>query len=118
MQVDLELAKSIHINQVVLRFAHVPDAWVFAPAQVEVQFSADGKTFSDPIPASITYDAAAETMNTTQLQIVTIPVDRENVRFVRIIARPISRIPQWHRAKGLNPWLMIDEIEIKETLTP
>ena len=118
MQVDLELAKSIHVNQVVLRFAHVPDAWVFAPAQIEVQLSADGKTFSDPIPATITYDAAAEAMNTTQLQVITIPVDRQDVRFVRVVAKPISRIPLWHRAKGLNPWLMIDEIEISETLVP
>lgn len=117
MQVDLELAKSIHVSQVVLRFAHVPDAWVFAPAQVEVQLSADGKLFSDPIPATITYDAAAETMNTTQLQVIAIPADRGDVRFVRVIARPINRIPQWHRAKGLNPWIMVDEIEIKESLT-
>jgi hexosaminidase len=117
MQVDLELAKTIHVSQVVLRFAHVPDAWVFAPAQVEVQLSSDGKVFSDPIPATITYDAAAETMNTTQLQVITIPADREDVRFVRVIARPISHIPQWHRAKGLNPWTMVDEIEIKESLT-
>ena len=116
LQVDIELAKSIHIDQAVLRFAHVPDAWVFAPAQVEIQLSSDGKVYSDPIPATITYDAAAEAMNTTQLQVITIPADRADVRFVRIIARPISRIPQWHRAKGLNPWLMIDEIEIKETL--
>ena len=116
LQVDLELGKSIHMSQAVLRFAHVPDAWVFAPAQVEIQVSADGKSFSDPIPATITYDAADETMNTTQLQVITIPADRENVRFVRVIARPINRIPQWHRAKGLNPWLMIDEIEIKESL--
>ena len=101
----------------VLRFAHVPDAWVFAPAQVEVQTSTDGKVFSAPIPATITYDAAAETMNTTQLQVITIPADREDVRFVRVIARPISHIPQWHRAKGLNPWIMVDEIEIKESLT-
>ena len=116
LQADLELGKNIHISQVMLRFAHVPDAWVFAPAQVEVSFSSDGKTFSDPIPATITYDAAAETMNTTQLQVITIPADRDNVRFVRVVAHPINRIPQWHRAKGLNPWLMIDEIEIKETI--
>ena len=56
-------------------------------------------------------------MNTTQLQVITIPADREDVRFVRVIARPISHIPQWHRAKGLNPWTMVDEIEIKESLT-
>ena len=117
LQVDLELARSIQVEQVVLRFAHVPDAWVFAPSQVEIQVSADGKTFSDPIAATISYNAADEAMNTTLLQRIVIPVARENVRFVRVIARPINRIPQWHRAKGLNPWIMIDEIEIKESIT-
>ena len=118
VQVDLELGKNIHINQVQIRFAHVPDAWVFAPAQVYVQVSADGKKYSDPVSATITYDAAAESMNTTQLQVLGIPIEKADVRFVRVVAVPISRIPQWHRAKGLNPWTMIDEIEIKENLTP
>ena len=116
-QVDMELGKSIRLSHVVLRFAHVPDAWVFAPAQVEIQVSDDGKNFSDPIPATITYDPASESMNTTQLQVITIPAEKEEVRFVRVVARPIGRIPQWHRAKGLNPWIMIDEVEIKELLT-
>ena len=116
VQVDLELGKSINIQQVKLRFGHVPDAWVFAPAAVTVQVSEDGKQFSDPVAATITYNAADESMNTTQLQIVNIPVEKKNVRFVRVTATPISRIPQWHRAKGLKPWIMMDEIEIEETI--
>ena len=55
-------------------------------------------------------------MNATQLQIINIPVEKKNVRFVRVTATPISRIPQWHRAKGLKPWIMMDEIEIEETI--
>ena len=113
-QADMELGKSIRLSHVVLRFAHVPDAWVFAPAQVEIQVSADGKNYSDPIPATITYDPSSESMNTTQLQVITIPAEKEDVRFVRVVAKPIGRIPQWHRAKGLNPWIMVDEVEIKE----
>ena len=116
-QADMELGKSIRLSHVALRFAHVPDAWVFAPAQVEIQVSADGKNYSDPIPATITYDPSSESMNTTQLQVVTIPAEKEDVRFVRVVAKPIGRIPQWHRAKGLNPWIMVDEVEIKESLT-
>ncbi len=115
-QADIELGKSINLSNVVLRFAHVPDAWVFAPQQVEVRVSADGKEFSAPIPATITYDPADQAMNTTQLQVVTIPVNREGVRFVQIIARPLPHIPSWHRAKGLNPWIMMDEVEIEEVI--
>lgn len=116
VQVDLELGKVIHIRSVTLRFAHVPDAWVFAPAAVMVAVSSDGKEFTDYIPASIAYDASLEEMNTTQLQVLDIPVNRDQVRFVRILAKPIDRIPQWHRAKGLKPWIMMDEIEINETI--
>ncbi len=116
VQVDLELGKVIDIHSVVLRFAHVPDAWVFAPAEVMVAVSADGKEYTDYMSATITYDASLEEMNTTQLQILTIPINREQVRFVRVLAKPIARIPEWHRAKGLKPWIMMDEIEINEII--
>ena len=55
-------------------------------------------------------------MNTTQLQTLVVPVKRSDVRFVKIMARPIHGIPDWHRAKGLNPWIMLDEIKIEEEL--
>lgn len=116
VQVDFELGKSINMSGVNLRFAHVPDAWVFAPIEVSVSVSSDGKVFTDPVPAVITYDPASEQMNTTQLQILNIPVAHDNVRFVRVVAKPMSRIPLWHRAKGLNPWTMMDEIEIQEVI--
>lgn len=114
VQVDLELSKCINIKGVTLRFAHVPDAWVFAPSQVMVAVSKDGKEYSDYVPATVNYDAAAAEMNTTQLQVIHIPVSRADVRFVRLLAKPISRIPQWHRAKGLKPWTMMDEVVIEE----
>ena len=78
--------------------------------------SADGKDFSDPIPAEISYNPALQSMNTTQLQTLVVPVKRSDIRFVKIIARPIHGIPDWHRAKGLNPWIMLDEIKIEEEI--
>lgn len=116
VSIDMELGKSISMNGVTLRFAHVPDAWVFAPAEVMVAVSSDGKTYSDYIPATMTFEAALESMNTTQLLVVSIPVEKDNVRFVRIVAKPIARIPQWHRGKGLKPWTMLDEVQIQETI--
>lgn len=116
LQADFELGKAVTVGSVVLRFAHVPEAWVFAPAGVLVSVSADGKQFSEPVPATITYNPSDQSMNTSQLQVVTVPVNTPNVRFVRIVARPLARIPEWHRAKGLHPWLMMDEIEIQETI--
>lgn len=116
VQIDLQLSKAISMNEVCLRFAHVPDAWVFAPAQVQVAVSTDGQEYSAFQPADITYDASSEELNTTQIQVVNIPFAHDNVRYVRILAQPIKRIPAWHRAKGLKPWIMMDEIVIKEEI--
>lgn len=118
VEATLQLGKPIDLSRVQLRFAHVPDAWVFAPAVVGVQVSTDGTSFSDTIHAAVTYNPADQAMNTTQLQLLTIPVNRTNIRFVRIIAKPLRRIPAWHRAKGLNPWIMMDEVVIEEVITP
>lgn len=114
--IDLELGKSISTEAVSLRFAHVPDAWVFAPAEVKISVSEDGKEYSEEISAEISYDATQESMNTTQLQSLRIPVTRDNVRYVRVIARPIAKIPAWHRGKGLKPWIMMDEVNIEEII--
>lgn len=116
MQADLELGKSITLDGVVLRFAHVPDAWVFAPAEVLVSVSSDGQNYSRPQSAVILYNAASEEMNTTQLQVIHVPLHQRDVRFVRVVAKSIPHIPAWHRAKGLNPWIMLDEIQIDEEL--
>ena len=116
VEVTLALAKAVRVGAVTVRFAHVPDAWVFAPRQVQVSLSADGEHWSAPVDATITYDAASEEMNTTQLQVLTIPVQSGEVTHIRLTARPIEHIPAWHRAKGLNPWIMLDEIIIQEEI--
>ena len=116
VQVDLELGQSIRIGAVVARFAHVPDAWVFAPAKVQVSVSTDGVHYGDPVDAEISYDATMESMNTTQLQVLTVPIQNVEARYVRVVALPIPHIPSWHRAKGLNPWIMLDEIQVQEEI--
>lgn len=116
LSVTVQLGKSISMEEVSLRFAHVPDAWAFAPASVTVSVSSDGINYSKPYAAKINYNAASVDMNATQLQVIHVKVDESNVKYVRVEARSIGRIPDWHRAKGLKPWIMIDEIQVVEKL--
>jgi hypothetical protein len=32
------------------------------------------------------------------------------------VAKSIKKIPYWHNAKGLSPWIMVDELKIKGNL--
>ena len=43
-----------------------------------------------------------------------VPVGKNGVSLLKVDAQSIGAIPAWHRAKGLNPWLMMDEIEVSE----
>ena len=39
-----------------------------------------------------------------------------NAAVIRLQPLPLSSIPSWHRGKGLKPWLMMDEIEVEESI--
>lgn len=112
----LVLGKSIELDQVVLRFAHVPETWVFAPSAVDVYTSADGVNFDHHFVATIPYDPASADMNSTQLQTVKVNVGQADVKYVKIVAKNIGKTPKWHKAKGLPAWIMIDEIQLNEVI--
>ncbi len=110
------LGKNIDLQDVVMHFAHVPDAWAFAPVSVAVYVSEDGESFSGPINAKIKYDATSVEMKNPQLIPIRINVERQNVRYVKIIAKNMGKIPVWHKYKGLRPWIMVDEIQLNEVI--
>lgn len=116
LDVVFELSKAIELQNVVANFAHVPDAWAFAPTAVQVYVSSDGETFSPAIDARIKYAPAEESMNSPQLQTIVVEVNQPNVQYVRVVAKNLGRIPSWHKAKGLRPWIMVDEIQLNEVI--
>lgn len=116
LEVVFDLSKSIELQDVEMHFAHVPDAWTFAPTHVYVSVSSDGTHFGTPIAAKITYDPADETMNNPQKITLRVNVERRDVRFVKILATNLGKIPVWHKAKGLKPWIMIDEVTLNEVI--
>ena len=110
----IQLAKPIDVESVTVRYAHAPNAWTFAPRQVKFAFSADGDTFTDTVAATIAFDPAEEEENAPRVVELRVPVNKSGVGFIKVMPQTIGSIPAWHRAKGLKPWLLIDEIEIIE----
>lgn len=111
-----KLGKAIELQQVVVRFAHVPDAWAFAPTAVQVYVSSDGENYSPAINAKIKYAPEEQSMNSPQLVTVTVDVNQPDVLYVRLVAKNMGRIPAWHKAKGLRPWIMVDEVQLNEVI--
>ena len=110
----VRLTKTINVDHVVLRYAHTPATWAFAPQRVVLSFSADGTTYRDSVVATIPIDPTDEEDAAPSVVEIRIPVGKEGVEYINIAPVTIGVIPQWHRAKGLKPWLLMDEIEIIE----
>ncbi len=116
LDVVFELSKAIELQQVVVNFAHVPDAWAFAPTAVQVYVSEDGENFQPAIDAKLKYAPEEQSMNSPQRVTVTVDVNKSDVKFVRLVAKNMARIPSWHKAKGLRPWIMVDEVQLNEVI--
>ena len=112
----VELAKPLDIESVVLRYAHNPAVWAFAPQAVTLSFSVDGTDYSDTVTVQQNFAPEAQSESQPRVVELNIPVDRKGVGFVKITAHTIGAIPQWHRGKGLNPWLLMDEISVNEKI--
>ena len=116
LNVVLELSKPIELQQVVVSFAHVPDAWAFAPTAVQVFVSDDGENYLPAINAKLKYAPEEQSMSTPQKVTVTVDVNKSDVRYVRLVAKNMGRIPSWHKARGLRPWIMVDEVQLNEVI--
>ncbi|KWW31178.1 MAG: beta-galactosidase [bacterium P3] len=112
----VELGRAIDLNEVRLRFAHQPSAWVFGPVSLSVAVSGDGVHYDEPVGADCSFDPTDEANASAHLLEPVVRVSRQGVRFLRIEARNVGRIPDWHPAKGLRAWLMTDEITLTEML--
>lgn len=112
----VELGKPVRVEAVVLRFAHSPSTWAFAPDSVTVSFSADGTDYRSAVTVAPPFNPSDEGQREAQLVELRLPAPQQPVGFIKIEPHTIDRIPAWHRAKGLKPWLMTDEILIEEKL--
>ncbi len=112
----VELVKPLNIKSVEVGFAHIPDAWAFLPINMAVSFSEDGTNFSTPVKVSSPFNSADEKTDMPNAVDIKVDAEGKNIRFVKIEAKNLGKIPDWHSAKGLKPWIMIDEISIIEKL--
>lgn len=110
------LAKQIDIENITLRFAHVPDNWAFAPRNVIVLLSADGEHYSDTLQVAMPFDPASDEENSPRVVEVRVPVTKGGVASFKVEVDALSAVPAWHRAKGLKPWILMDEIEVSERI--
>ncbi len=97
---------------VTLSFAHHPSQWVFMPQKVLVSYSTNGKKYSKPEEVALPFDPVLKENDQPRVCILRHKIPGQGVKFIRIEAEPVEKLPLWHAAPGEKAWIMTDEIKI------
>ena len=98
---------------VTLSFAHHPSQWVFMPQKVTVSYSKNGKKFSKPEEVALPFDPTLKENDKPRVCILRHKIPSDGVKFIRIEAEPVEKLPKWHAAPGEKAWIMTDEIIVR-----
>lgn len=83
--------------------------YIFGPMGIRVLVSDNGKEFSEV--ASV--DIASDDENSPRgVQTYKVEFPETSARYLRVVAKTVDCIPDWHGARGENGFLFIDEIEV------
>ncbi len=97
---------------VTLSFAHHPSQWVFMPQRVTVSYSKNGRKFSRPEEVALPFDPALKENDKPRVCILRHKIPGKGVKYIRIEAEPVEKLPAWHAAAGEKAWIMTDEVKI------
>lgn len=110
LEATIEFAEKTSFQKITTSFLSDQNAWIFLPKEIEILISADGRNFH-----SITKKEVKMTQenSSSELHFSEINFENQQAKFVKILIKNISSIPEWHAGKGTPPWLFIDEIIIE-----
>ncbi len=95
------------IGSIVLSYADNPGSTQFPPESVEVWA---GKSPQDiKLIKSIKPQMPTKVRN-QQVEALNISLTPARYSYIKIIAKPVAKLPSWHSSKGKKGWLMVDEV--------
>ena len=99
-------------NQLVMSFAHNPAQWVFLPQKVTVSYSTNSKKYSKPEEVTLPFDPTLQENERPRVCILRHKIPARNVKYIRVEAEPVERLPEWHPATSVGTWIMTDEVKV------
>ncbi|MFT5972988.1 MAG: hexosaminidase [Cryomorphaceae bacterium] len=111
LECTIQLYSASEISSVSAHFYQYNNSWVFIPTEMTVEVTSDGKNWKSWETVSSNNDPKQRGKFIQSIQIrSTTP---EQVTFIRLTAKNIEKVPDWHEAAGSDAWIFIDEIIVE-----
>lgn len=106
--IDLSVPKLV--DGISVNFLSSQDAWIFFPSVAECYVSADGENFT--IIGSADFEI--EKRDSPKIKTISFDPPKEAIRYVKVIAKKVGPVPDWHIGSSHDgrTWIFIDEILI------
>ncbi len=108
--VEITLKNPLDADTVSITFLQSMRSWILFPEWVSCSVSKDGKKY---FSAGKKYNTISWHRAGSWIQTFSFPIQQKDIRFIRIHAKNVGKLPEWHPAAGGKAWLFTDEISIK-----
>ncbi len=104
----IDLGSEQKVSEVTIRTCVVTGDWVFDATGMQVEVSNDGTAFTKvasedyPMPSAHTSGIVPHSISFPETE----------ARYVKVIAKTVKALPDWHAGKGKPGFLFVDEIEV------
>jgi hypothetical protein len=105
--IDLGAVKPV--RRIAATFLQDNNAWIFLPLSVRFDISIDGKVYRTAFEGGT---GIAPQQEGAIRKTVSMDLETDQARYVRIRATNIGLCPPWHKGSGNKAWLFADEIEV------
>ncbi len=109
--VTIDLGSEKTINEIETGFLNDQGPWIFLPTEVTYLTSTDGKKFNLAKNIKLPEVTPAQS---SEVKRINAKISSRKARYVKVIAKPLGELPEWHIGHSYNgrSWIFIDEISI------
>ena len=111
----VDLGSNKPIEEVKVNFLRDQGAWIFYPTEVTCLVSNDGINFNPIEKGTRIIDASKKNDEIEIKTVQFLAFKNEGYRFIKIIAKKLGDVPDWHIGHSMDgkAWIFADEISIK-----
>lgn len=107
----INLGEAQRLQNVSINVLQDQRSWIFYPTEVFCYISTDGRTFQFIAKQNLNASKRSEEVN---LKTVTFDLKDKTATHIKVIAKKLDKLPQWHPGAKDNgkSWIFVDEISI------
>lgn len=110
MEFSLDLKKNTDVEKISMNFLVDPRHWIFAPRSVRVEVSSDGTNYKEI--GVIDYPTEEDNYKVSRADFTFKNLQKE-IRYIRVLAQPLTGLPAFRYHKTKKPMIACDEIWVE-----